>query len=285
MPSAVFRIDQSRPGLSSGTSGVARKDLWKGWHIQVESTDPPAGASYFWTFEAKPDGSTAEFLDPTTLLADDTVPNPKFMPDKWGPYRVMNTISDGLFVATKVLHVSHDYDGNILMNGFRAPAPGESAAEVNWDLGGGQFNERGYDPDLLKRMTSASIPIVNGAFENSTTAPFFIGASYLDITRVPHEPGMTVTFEVIAWIENVASTTHVDLYDADGIFNSGTPSVVSGSEVTTQSNYGVRLTADLTSLFTGAWDGSGVLATRLWSTPGGHIAYCGMARLIIDGLS
>jgi len=292
MPSATFQIDQERPGPSTsyGTPGVARKDVWKDRYVHVHATDPPAGASYFWEFIDKPAGSSAEFLDPGSGAPDNTVPNPKFMPDCWGPYRVRNTVSGGLYVSTKVVHASHDYVGNLLMSGMRLPAFGEVPDEVNWDIGGGGYNERGYAPDFDKFLVEFSggrIPLLNGADSHDTDTPKAIGAEHFDITRIPHEPGvLSVVFRAILEVSDPLATAHLDLYDHGGIFNGGTPAPITGSALTTQSAVSTMVEVDLTSTWTGSWDTSGIIEARLWVTPtgSGYIATCKMAKIFFTGL-
>lgn len=292
MPSAAFQADQERPGptMSYGSAGVARKDLWKGRYVHVHATDPPAGATYYWEFLDKPANSSVEFLDPSSGSPDNTAPNPKFLPDYWGPYRVRNTISDGLYVSTKVLHVSRDYSGNVIMSDMRLPAFGEVPGEVNWDLGGGNYNERGYAPDFDKfliEFVGGRIPLLNGADSHNTDTPKAIGAEYFDITRVPHEPGvLAVTLRAILEVSDPAATAHLDLYDYSGIFNGGTPSSISGSALATQSAVSTMVEADLTSVWTSSWEASGIIEARLWVTPAGagYIATCKMAKLFFEGL-
>jgi hypothetical protein len=212
------------------------------------------------------------------------------MPDLWGPYRVRNTISDGLYIETKVVHASYDYDGNLLMSGMRLPAYGEIPGEVNWDLGAGVYNERGYAPDFdkfLVEFVGGRVPLLNGTVNNTTATPLSLGAEYFDISKVPHEDGiLTVTFRAILSVSDVAATAYVDLYDHSGIFSAGVPAVITGSEKTTNSITSVMLEADLTAVWTGAWNSSGIVEARLWVDPGasGYTATCKMAKLFFEGL-
>ncbi len=132
MPGAVIAFDQARPGpsTSSGTPGVARKDLWQNREVTARST-APGNISYSWAFLDIPPGSAA-------VLADASTANARFTPDLPGSYRVQLTTNGGGPGNVQILiaAVTFDNAGALTQRGWRLPAFGEVAGEDNF---GGQL--------------------------------------------------------------------------------------------------------------------------------------------------
>lgn len=125
---AIIAIDQDRPGpsVSSGTPGIARKDLWLNNVIRPRCT--VTSGSYAWTLLSKPPGATATITNPNSQTCS-------FNPDVGGSYRLQLETDGGGpgNVQILILAVTKNATGVTLGRGWRYPALGEKPGENNWD--------------------------------------------------------------------------------------------------------------------------------------------------------
>lgn len=135
MPGASIRIDQDRPGpsTSTGSAGVARKDLWQNRTVRPHSVN--SASSYLWQLLDKPPGSA-------TSLSSATAQTCEFTPDLPGSYRLSLTTDAGGPGNVQVLiaAVTLDFNGDAVNRNWLVPAVGEQPPENNF---GGQT--RGWD--------------------------------------------------------------------------------------------------------------------------------------------
>jgi hypothetical protein len=134
MPGAVIAIDQARPGpsVSHGSPGVARKDLWVGWEVQL--LDGAGGNTQWeWSLLYVPPGSAVQLsgADPQGVAH---TANPTFTPDLPGTYRVRLITNSGGpgNIQIKIVRVRFDINGDLAWNGWALPAFGESDGESNY---------------------------------------------------------------------------------------------------------------------------------------------------------
>lgn len=159
--SAIFAIDQSRPGPSPGTPGVPRKDIWEGWQVNLRSTG--SAISYQWILLDRPPASSAALTNATSATANIT-------PDVVGTYRVLLITSGGGpgNIMVLVFRVRFDNTGALVNRGWALPALGETAAEDNFDglnRGWAEFWEEVL-PDILAAISSFS-----GTLAGEVTGP------------------------------------------------------------------------------------------------------------------
>lgn len=151
---AQFRIDQERPyGMSSGTAGVARRDLWNGNKLDLVSTGTGTGPA--WTLLAKPDGSAV-------AMGGSGSPTAWFVPDRIGSYRVRLCVNANANCSILIARVTLDSTGGPTASfGQWMPAPGEQASEANYDGNARGWDERigGMSGDLdrlVRRVSSVA---------------------------------------------------------------------------------------------------------------------------------
>lgn len=144
---------------------------------------------------------------------------------------------------------------------------------------------------------SGKVVILSKGVETTAVAtPTSVGTAYIDAAEIPN-PTYTVKLRVV--METTSGTAgyeaYMDLYDINGVLNSGTPSVVSGSQIDTgtglpptggptpnpliPSAYETDVSAAFASLSGG---GPGVFEARLWigMAGGGNAVTCKSAELI-----
>lgn len=152
MPGAIIAIDQDRPGptVSTGTAGVARKDLWVGQVVNPRNTTT-GNTNPQWTLLDKPFGSAATLSGATTNTCS-------FTPDLPGSYRLQLVVNGGGPGNSHIIIAACTYDvaGVLVERGWRLPALYEGPNENNF---GGQT--RGWDEawqviktDLLAVLTA-----------------------------------------------------------------------------------------------------------------------------------
>jgi len=148
--------------------------------------------------------------------------------------------------------------------------------------------------------------LTKSSVTESTGTPVIAGAAYIDPSEFPSyfylASGMTAKFRVVLETTAPGQAAVVDLFDTNGVFNAGTPTVVAGSQQDTATGTpparpfgGTPVTpnplvasayeVDLSSVFVGgAWSGAGVFEVRLWiATAGsGNVATCKSAELIFE---
>jgi hypothetical protein len=133
---ALITFDQlTHATTPKGSAGRARKDLELGEPVVARNTNNTDVTRWRWQLRDRPVGSTATISDPTSAQI-------VFTPDIAGSYRLTLSVNDGL---------PHEIDTKIAavldLNGFRFPASGEQATEVNW-LVSGSTNEDGWAKDV-----------------------------------------------------------------------------------------------------------------------------------------
>lgn len=132
----------------------------------------------------------------------------------------------------------------------------------------------GVNYDLLTVSYSTNV---------GTATPEVIGSIYFNPTTfVPTSEGFTrlITFEVLLESSSVSATATIDLYDYNGITNSGVPIVLGSSTLTTTNLATTRLTATIPSLATTTTNG--IIEVRLATTsPTSNFATCKLARLLV----
>lgn len=208
--SAIFAIDQSRPGPSPGTPGVPRKDIWQGWQVNLRSTG--TAISYQWILLDRPPTSAATILNATSATANIT-------PDVPGSYRVLLITSGGGpgNIMTLVFRVRFDNTGALVNRGWALPALGETAAEDNFDgLGRGwaEFWEE-VMPDLLSAISSFSGTLA-GEVTGPTGATVVSKISTKTLSGVP-TMGQFLTYNGtnLAWVGITTFTPGGDLSGSD----------------------------------------------------------------------
>jgi hypothetical protein len=144
MAGAIIQIDQDRPGpsVSTGSPGVARKDLWVGQVVRPTST-LAGNASQSWSLVDKPTGSTATLNDADQVTC-------YFTPDLPGSYRLRLVTNTGGAGNEQILICACTFDvtGVLINSGWRIPAFGEKASEDNF----GGTNARGWATDIEKLL-------------------------------------------------------------------------------------------------------------------------------------
>lgn len=208
--SAIFAIDQSRPGPSPGTPGVPRKDIWQGWQVNLRSTG--TAISYQWILLDRPPTSAATILNATSATANIT-------PDVPGSYRVLLITSGGGpgNIMTLVFRVRFDNTGALVNRGWALPALGETAAEDDFDgLGRGwaEFWEE-VMPDLLSAISSFSGTLA-GEVTGPTGATVVSKISTKTLSGVP-TMGQFLTYNGtnLAWVGITTFTPGGDLSGSD----------------------------------------------------------------------
>jgi hypothetical protein len=163
-----------------------------------------------------------------------------------------------------------------------------STLNVNLVDQGAYFNHASLT-GLVKNLYSVrreKFEFVNGKFTDTTGAPTVIGAGRIaaPINNVG-QLNSTLTFRAILETTNAAAGKEatVDLYDVNGVLT-GTPGVVTGSQIQSNSLSPAIVSVDLTAAIAlGTWATSpGVFEVRLSiaTAGGGDIATCKYADLI-----
>jgi hypothetical protein len=141
----------------------------------------------------------------------------------------------------------------------------------------------------------------------ATGTPVVTGAVYVDPEEIPNfsfwsQFNPTAKFRVIMETTSASQAAVMDLFDTNGVFNAGTPAVVSGSQQDTATGTspprpggGTPLTPNpivasayevdvSTAFFGSSWTDPGVFEARLWvsAAGGGNVATCKSAELIIE---
>jgi len=191
--SAIFAIDQARPGPSAGTPGEARNDLWLGWQIDLRCTT--VHFSYQWLLIDAPPGSTATILNGSSQIAN-------FTPDVAGSYRVMLIVDGGGPGNTMILicAVRYDHSGTQLNRGWRLPALGEQAPENNF---GGQVRSwaEAWEyiiPDLLNFMSSFN-PTLLGDVNGAMSASVVVGIQSRPVLSTAPSAGQFLGWDGSHW--------------------------------------------------------------------------------------
>jgi len=193
--SAIFAIDQSRPGPSPGTPGVPRKDIWQGWQVNLRSTG--SAISYQWILLDRPPTSVANLVNATSSSAQIT-------PDVPGTYRVLLITNGGGpgNMMTLVFRVRFSNVGALVNRGWALPALGETSAEDNFDgkdRGWAEFWEEVL-PDILLAISSFSGTLVGDA-NGPTGATVVSGIRSIPIAATPPTSGQFLGYNGanIAW--------------------------------------------------------------------------------------
>jgi hypothetical protein len=149
---------------------------------------------------------------------------------------------------------------------------------------------------------SKPVILINAKSEPvSVSIPTSVGAAYIDANEVPSVPN-TVKYRVI--MESTSGSAgyeaYMDLYDINGVLNSGVPDVVSGSQIDTgtgspppggptpnqliPSAYETDVSTAFEDLSAG---GPGVFEARLWIgvEGGGNAVVCKSAELIFTKIT
>lgn len=150
-----------------------------------------------------------------------------------------------------------------------------------------------HTPSALSRLV---VPVNTGIGTTSVSVPTSIGTAYIDASEIPNST-YTVKYRIV--MESTSGSAgyeaYIDLYDLNGVLNSGTPGVVSGSQTDSAtglpppggptpnqlvpSTYETDVTAAFANLSAG---GPGVFEARLWIgvEGGGNAATCKSAELV-----
>jgi hypothetical protein len=116
---------------------------------------------------------------------------------------------------------------------------------------------------------------------DATGVATVIGADYIDASRWPAT--RTVKFRCILETTNGTVAATADLFDTADSLATGSPAVVTGSQVTSTALVASMVEATVTAAFAG-FTGAGVFEARLWiaTTGGGNTATCKSAQLIVE---
>ena len=134
----IIQSTQATPG--AGTPGAGRNDLVLAEAVNLSDTEAAnSGASYIWTFDDLPIGSSAAFTGPLTAT-------PSFTPDVEGSYRV-KCLVNGVSYDTEILAVP------LPATGSRIPSFNE---ELEYDESG---NAKGWHEaqDQFMRAVDAQL--------------------------------------------------------------------------------------------------------------------------------
>lgn len=144
------------------------------------------------------------------------------------------------------------------------------------------------------------VDLTKGVVTNATTTPASCGAGYVSRADLPQHGNLRCKFRAI--IETTSGTAgyeaYIDLYDVHGQLNSGTPQVITGSQLDTGTSsppagaptpnslvpsvYEVDLTE---SILYGTWESDiAVFEARVWlgADGGGNAATCKSAELVFE---
>jgi hypothetical protein len=141
----------------------------------------------------------------------------------------------------------------------------------------------------------------------ATGTPVIVGAAYIDPEELPNDTfgtqfNRTAKFRVVMETTAPGQAATMDLFDTNGVFNTGTPAPITGSQHDTATGTGPSRPGGGTPLtpnplvasayevdvsaifFGGAWTNPGVYEARLWIAVagGGNVATCKSAELIIE---
>jgi len=179
VPLAVIRFSQA--ALPEVPAGTARRDIAKGVPVVLRNNQDAGVTSWRWTLLAKPPGSTAVIMNPTSAVANLT-------PDiDGGSYRVQLAVNQGRFshgeTQIKVFRVPD-------ASGFAAPAVGERGSEVNYIIDGNP-NTAGYADEFLRRYlfhwnnrTNPFTAIIAGGANHTFEIPWNLSDAMLQYLRV-----------------------------------------------------------------------------------------------------
>jgi hypothetical protein len=205
MAGAIFIVDQI-PGAGAGAAGVPRDDLHADKALQVRPSSPSGNSSYFWELLDLPPGSTAVISDPAAQMPTITAIGLAGSP------RLQLTTNDGGSgnVTVQTLRVLSNATGLAASKrGWGFPGFGESDAENRFDVGGGDFNERGWAPALetILHDVEDNAFIVNDSMAFSFPGPVQAAPMLIGTTR----PLVAqIRFSPTAW-RHVASNIQLQL--------------------------------------------------------------------------
>lgn len=261
-------------GAGAGVADKARQDLWLDTEVEIVSSGD--GSAWLWELIDVPFGSAAVLTDEETALA-------KFTPDVIGTYRIRLTIDESEYVV-RVARCRYDSSGVLANRGWALPAIDEQLGEANYDT-----NERHWaevwetimEDIRLNGMSGATYDLHKNLAVDTTGVATVIGADYIDASRWPAT--RTVKFRCILETTNGTVAATADLFDTADSLATGSPTVVTGSQVTSTALVASMVEATVTAAFAG-FSGAGVFETRLWiaTTGGGNTATCKSAQLIVE---
>lgn len=293
---AAFRIDQTRhAGLSEGSPGISRRDLWLDNVVHLAPCSPPAGASFYWEMLDRPVNSVAALVDETTGVLSQTSQLVKFTPDVWGTYRIRLSVNRNQYVHTMLAAALYNDVGTLMNRNWRLPSFREVDAEGNF---AGQL--RGYADDydiifydILRNgfggALGGGVPyacylLAGSVLTNAEVGvPLLAGSAYFNPGQFVDEYGRVrhVNFKVSLHTTNAAFPAYVQLYDREGITGAveKIPASLVGPITATTATYAE---IDLTSVL-GTVADPGMLECLLWAGASSETerVICSMAKLDI----